>query len=394
MCGSCITRCLTFGQIAPEFFGIHINNLNNPWPNTVGIEFSNYRTLASGATLWSQLNPSPGVYDWKWLDIALGQSEQHGSQVDFDFYFTPSWASSNRSGSCVMGDNGGCYPPNDLNSDGTGTDQHVKDFITALMDRVGAGRLKYIEIWNEFNISLEWHGTIGQLVRITKDVSTVAKSFDANIRIIGPSATGDCGGKYIDVISLHGHIKDPEKIIVRTNSALAQMAKYGQGGKPIFDTEASWPLNWPVNTGIAADLQPGYLFREYLATLSTPTQVMYVYAYDIAKTAHYWSTSLQKVTTNGNAYALFYTWLVGSTVTNKCQPQVSGSSTWSCTFEMRDGTKAMAMWNTAVTYPNTVSTTVPSVFKKYFTLNGGSHLVGQAAPSVQRTSLGCRDSAE
>ena len=123
------------------------------------------------------------------------------------------------------------------------------------------------------------------------------------------------------------------------------------------------------------DLQRGFLFREYLATLSTPTEVFYVYAYDIDNTANYWSTPNQQVTVNGDAYKLFYGWLIGSTMTSKCQPQTSGSSTWSCTFDMQDGTKAMAIWNTAVTYPNTVAVTVPSTYTKYFTLGGESNSV-------------------
>ena len=131
----------------------------------------------------------------------------------------------------------------------------------------------------------------------------------------------------------------------RTNSALAQMAQYGQSGKPIFDTEASWP----IIKGLAADLQRGYLFREYLATLSTPTRRFMSTPTTSTNTAGYWSTPNQHVTTNGDAYKLFYGWLVGSTMTSKCQPQTSGGSTWSCTFTMQDGTKAMAIWNTAVT---------------------------------------------
>ena len=149
------------------------------------------------------------------------------------------------------------------------------------------------------------------------------------------------------------------------------MAQYGQSGKPIFDTEASWR----IVDGLAADLQRGFLFREYLASLSTPTKVLYVYAYDMANTAYYWNKGDQQVTTNGDAYKLYYSWLVGSTMTSKCQPQSVGSSTWSCTFDMSDGTKAMAIWNTAVTYPNTISVSVPSIYSKYLTLGGASHSV-------------------
>jgi hypothetical protein len=42
---------------------------------------------------------------------------------------------------------------------------------------------------------------------------------------------------------------------------------------------------------------------------------------------------------------------------------------------MQDGTQAMAIWNTAVTYPTTISVTVPTIYSTYFTLDGQSHSV-------------------
>src|SRR5947209_9858991 len=166
----------SFGQILRNFFGMHVNNLNNPWPPTVGIQFADLRIHDSSETFWSQLNPSPGVYNWKWLDKEISMARQYGNGVNFDFYNTPSWASASPKGVCIMGNNGGCYPPNDLKADGTGTDQHVKDFFTALMKHLGPGKLRYIEIWNEFNISIQWNGTTAQLVRITKDVREIVKA--------------------------------------------------------------------------------------------------------------------------------------------------------------------------------------------------------------------------
>lgn len=70
-------------------------------------------------------------------------------------------------------------------------------------------------------------------------------------------------------------------------------------------------------------------------------------------------------------------------MTSKCQPQSAGSSTWSCTFDMRDGTKAMAIWNTAVKYGNTVSVTVPSIYTKYYTMGDDSYSI-----SLHRVHVG------
>ncbi len=169
---------------------------------------------------WSDLNIAQGVYDWSNFDTWMSTSQANGQDVLFTVYNTPAWASSNPTALCAA-TVGGCYPPLDLNADGTGTNQHFKDFVTALIKHAGAGKIKYLEIWNEPNITTEWTGTYAQLVRMAKDASTVAKGIDPNILISGPPETGDGknslymnwlgnflaagGGQYVDTIDFHGY---------------------------------------------------------------------------------------------------------------------------------------------------------------------------------------------
>lgn len=179
-------------QISPEFFAMHVLSTQVPWPSTVGVQFSSWRSVSSMVT-WANINSAPGVYDWSHLDQLLAIAGENGQSVLYTFYYTPTWASSCPTCVCNQGKQspGGCYPPNDLNPDGSGTDQHLKSFITALMLHEGAGKINYIEIWNEPNIPKEWGGTIQQLVRMSADVRAIAKSFDPDIQIASPPETGD-----------------------------------------------------------------------------------------------------------------------------------------------------------------------------------------------------------
>ncbi len=378
---------LAAAQISPEFFGMHVNRNTDPWPSTVGVQFSTWRTVASEVK-WSDINTAPGVYDWTNLDRWLSYTSEHGQSVLYTFYFTPSWASQCPSCTCNSGNEppGGCYPPNDLNADGTGSDQHVKDFITALMQHEGPGKIQYIEIWNEPNIPTEYAGTVQQLVSMARDVRQVAQSFDPNVKITSPPETGDGkkatkmqylgqflaagGGQYVDVIGMHGYVFNPEDIIGRVNAATADMAQYGQMGKPLFVTEGSWCVANPCNSiPVAIGQQPGFTFRQYLAMLSTPVQKFYFFDFDSTQEGNLWSTTTAKMTGNGAAYQLFYNWLVGATMTQTCQAQSNGT-TWSCTFTKSGGYQAEAIWDTSVTYPATINVTVPSQYIQYRDLLG------------------------
>ncbi|HLW87394.1 MAG TPA: hypothetical protein VKR57_02810 [Terriglobales bacterium] len=372
-------------QISPQFFAMHVLSTEDPWPTTVGVQFSSWRSVSSEVT-WSNLNPSPGVYDWSHLDLLLSIAAQNGQSVLYTFYYTPTWASS--CPSCVCGNQGnqnpgGCYPPTDLNPDGSGTDLDLKNFVTALMQHEGPGKINYIEIWNEPNVPSEWGGTIQQLVRMAADVRAIATKFDPNVQITSPPETGDGpqslqmtylagylaagGGRYVDVIGLHGYVIHPEQIITRVNNTTAVMAQYGQSGKPIFVTEGSWCCELDP---IPLNAQPGFSFRQYLATLSTPVSRAYLFAFDAANEGNLWDQNSQSMTPNGQAYQLYYSWLAGATMPQPCQPVTTNSTIWSCSFTRAQGYQAAAIWDTALVNGSTRNVTVPTQFVQYRDLYG------------------------
>jgi len=147
--------------VPPDFFQMKTHWMR-PWPV---VPFGGLRLWDTGTT-WAILNPSDGVYDWTNLDNWLAAAQDHGGNFSFLYTMamTPQWASSDPGDpSCSYGP-GQCAPPNDLNPDGTGTDQHWKDFVQAIATHA-AGRIRYWEMWNEpvnsnsgQATSLQWPG--------------------------------------------------------------------------------------------------------------------------------------------------------------------------------------------------------------------------------------------
>lgn len=371
--------------ISPDWFAMHVIQQGDPWPSTVGMPFSSWRSVSSSVK-WSDINTSAGVYDWTSLDRWLSIVTQNHQTVLYTFYYTPSWASSCPTCTCNSGYQapGGCYAPSDLNSDGTGSDKYLKDFVTALIKHVGPGKIQYIEVWNEPNNPNEYAGTIPQLVTMTKDVRTVAQSLDPNIKITSPPETGDGkgglkitwlatylqagGGNYVDVIGIHGYVYNPEDIITRVSATTAVMSQYGQSGKPLWVTEGSWCCD---HAPIPVANQPGFSFRLDLSMLSTPVSKFYLYAYDSGAEGNLWDQTKQKPTANATAYQLNYNWLVGATLSQPCKAQSSGisqagvSSVWSCTFTKSGGYQAEAIWDASLSLGKSESVTVSNQYIQY-----------------------------
>ena len=365
------------------FFNMSINQRTSPWPTKMGAKLAGVR-LMTATMKWSDLNIAQGVYDWSNFDTWMSTSQANGQDVLFTVYNTPAWASSNPTALCAA-TVGGCYPPLDLNADGTGTNQHFKDFVTALIKHAGAGKIKYLEIWNEPNITTEWTGTYAQLVRMAKDASTVAKGIDPNILISGPPETGDGknslymnwlgnflaagGGQYVDTIDFHGYAyQTAEDLAVRINNLRTITTTYGQQNKPVFDTEGSWGVFSKMTD---PDQQSALLARQYLLQVANQINRFYFFGWDYGNTGDLYNTSTGKLTSAGVAYQQIYQWTLGATPTAPCS---AAGTVWTCSFTRPNGYQAMAVWNSSQTCINTLCTTqeftVPIAYLQYRDISG------------------------
>lgn len=208
------------GVIPPTLFGLHFRFNENvqlagaPCPSVVlkypNIPFGALR-LWDTDTRWQNLNPSSGVFNFACLDpyLALARTFNLGDVI-MTLSATPQWAASNQSvTSCDYSffAPGDCSPPADLNADGTGTNQHWRDYIYALGAHI-AGLASatymaptYFELWNEFTRGTgitsctesagtqAWLGTCAEMVRLAQDANCILTGRPITITATSQSCT-------------------------------------------------------------------------------------------------------------------------------------------------------------------------------------------------------------
>jgi hypothetical protein len=174
---------------------------------------------------WPSLNPASGVFDFTGLDVALTQSFSHGVRDGmYTLARTPPWATSNPADtSChyataaLGGGPGECDAPNDIHSDGSGSNAIWKAWITAIATHANDptylqthAHIKYWEVWNEPDTKAFWAGSIAQLARLTED----AKCIITGRGVIHESGNGTatpCTATAIDptaqIVMASGHAK-------------------------------------------------------------------------------------------------------------------------------------------------------------------------------------------
>ena len=400
------------GEAVPStLFNLHIDHESTPWPS---VPISGLRLWDAGVD-WPILNTADGVYDWTLLDQRLSDAASHKVDLLFSLGMTPPWAQCGpkTSSPCTQapdcafasdswgGGAGQCYWPEDLNIDGTGSNQHWKDWVTALAKHSvnsASGHIKYYEIWNEPNVWGFWRGTTAQLVRMGQDAACIIKgigpgctntAIDPKAIMLTPSPAlgsgaintwllgylGGGGNQVTDVIAFHGYNGSDAEKIVKLASTIRNgaMTTYNMVSKPMFDTEFSWgeDVSFPD-----PDERAGFVGRTMLLHWSAGISRVFWYAYELSGTM--WSLdSTTGCTTpdpsgngfscsTGTAYAQVESWMVGATLNQPCS---SVGTVWTC--QLNKGTLQMlAVWDTAQSCSNGTCTkstyTIPVANPKYF----------------------------
>ncbi|MGA8737207.1 MAG: hypothetical protein WB558_25045 [Terriglobales bacterium] len=342
-----------------------------PWPS---VYFKGLRLWDTG-TMWFNLNPGDGVYDWSQLDKWLAAAGENGNDVVYTFAGVPQWVSSNPDdNSCLLGP-GTCDPPDDLNADGTGTDQHWKDFVTALAEHSensATAHISFWEMWNEPMHTIFWNGTYAQLIRMVSDAYGIIKGIDPNAVVLshgfgwqstttmawmgGYFAAG--AGPYADAISVHGYCKNsggtygpPENVVKYSALFRAVLQQQGQEGKPIWDLEG----NWGPGLLTDPDMQAGWLARFYLFHVSEDVKRMYWFLWNGGDTGGLWIPDPQNHSDPGTllkpgiAYREVGNWVIGTELSSQCSAQ---GTVWTCGFTGSGGYQALAVWDASGTCSN------------------------------------------
>jgi hypothetical protein len=320
--------------IPPALFGMTVNaiGLPQPWPE---LNFAGVRLW--GAIYWAQINPAPGVYDWKRFDAILQAAEQHHVEVIFNLAYTPQWAAKVKDAPPAFTP-GASSPPADL----AVWDEWVRAVVTR-----AAGRIRYWEIWNEPEDSKYYSGDVATMIEMQQRAFAIIKRIDPGLIVLTPSSNGTVegyrwqsafmaqgGGRYADVFAFHGYVSDPEAVIGIISRFKRILAANGLSAMPIWDTEAGWSSY--------EDYQGGCLARAYILRWIYGVDRFYWYEYagggsDFGKL----SEAERGLLPGGLAYRTVQSWLVGATVVAGAK---AGPSLWRIELRLPDGRNGLILW--------------------------------------------------
>lgn len=409
------------GGVSGPFFGMATNLLTDPWPASL-VPVASWRSLG-GQVKWADINTADGTYDFSMLDQWLAKAQAGGQDVMFTMFATPTWASSRGANCTGPGTPAGCVglpntacgfqsqngpgicdPPDDLNCDGTGTDQHFQDFVTALLNHVGSGKIKYWEMWNEPDVTHEWNAAADcpnnpnaqyvMLARMAQDMRTIVSAVDSSAKFTTPAPVGDPktwmngyltttnGGSLADIITFHGYVSQtcqgcpvPEDVSGIVTNMLTVMTNDGQGNKPLFDTEGSWGAVNDAPAITDPQQQAAFAARYYLLQMGGGVAKLYWYGWDFKDSGEFFDPDTQSLTPAGVAYQQIVKWTTGGTV----QQCINNNGTqWSCTITGA-GSSSLAIWDTSQTCSGgvcgTTNITAPQGYTSYINVAGNTSTV-------------------
>jgi hypothetical protein len=372
-----------------------INKTTTPWPTDT---FYGQRLLVTG-TLWGNLETANGTYNWTTLNKFVSAAQTHGIDLIYTFLGVPQWASSNPSDASCSSWPGSCDPPNDLNSDGTGSNAQWDSFVTKIATQMSP-QIKYWELWDEPNVAgyanpKTW--TTAQWIRMASDARQIILGINPNAVILSPgTAVGTTwltnflaagGGRYVDVIAFHGYANPPESVVSLITPVRAAMAAAGVSSLPLWDTEASWGLDTALPD---PNMQAGSVARLYLLNAANGVARLYWYGWDFTNRGTLWQTTTSTdcetpsnsgyICLAGTAYGQVYNWMNGA-VLSGCS---SSGTIWTCNLARPGGYLAQVMWDSSRTCSNGVCQTTPytppSPFIQYRDLNGNTFTVTGSVP--------------
>ena len=385
----------TAPAIPASLFDMTINKTTTPWPTDT---FYGQRLLGTG-TLWGNLETANGTYNWTTLNKFVSAAQTHGIDLIYTFLGVPQWASSNPSDASCSSWPGSCDPPNDLNSDGTGSNAQWDSFVTKIATQMSP-QIKYWELWDEPNVAgyanpKTW--TTAQWIRMASDARQIILGINPKAVILSPgTAVGTTwltnflaagGGSYVDVIAFHGYANPPESVVSLITPVRAAMAAAGVSSLPLWDTEASWGLDTALPD---PNMQAGSVARLYLLNAANGVARLYWYGWDFTNRGTLWQTTTSTdcetpsnsgyICLAGTAYGQVYNWMNGA-VLSGCS---SSGTIWTCNLARPGGYLAQVMWDSSRTCSNGVCQTTPytppSPFIQYRDLNGNTFTVTGSVP--------------
>jgi hypothetical protein len=311
-----------------------------------------------------------------------------------------------------------CLPPDDISSEGTGTDAQVQSFVSAVAQRYGTG-IAYWEISNEADSANFWclnssvsacggsAASLARLVRIGWDSRQILLCANPDIKIVSPSGhvgsmttwfeaysnttidapAGSIGGcswpaqavtglMTYDIVNEHmrgtsANNHDPTQVIPAYNAAVTAMSDLGIADYPLWNGEFGYVSPQAANADIAA----AYVGIEYalMASFSKPI---------ISQSYWYlWDDSYEPLqgTEAGTAFDVLYSWEVGNTP----GPCIITGTVYQCNITSPAGKLSQIIFDSSQNCNSGCTTsTQTTTFDHYIDLGGVSHAISGTTVEV------------
>jgi hypothetical protein len=325
-------------------FGMHIHHYQGPtpWPD---IDFGSIRLWDMYGS-WKDLEYKKGDWHFGAVDKYVTAAQQHNVEPVLTLALSPTWASSRPND-----------PPNGFPAEPKNIDDW-RDYIRTVAGRY-KNKVHYYEMWNEPNYNKMYSGDTRKMVELVREANRIIKEVSPDARIISPSPTfGDKGiewladflrqggGQYVDIIGFHYYVSGgPESMLGLIQRTKDTMARYGAGDKPIWDTEATWPITngTPGSHGLSFDDASAYISRGYLLQWAAGVERWYFYAWDDRIEGLITPDGADKPT--AKAYAEVERWMVGARM-DSCR--MDGQGNWTAHIIRPDQREAWIVWNSKV----------------------------------------------
>lgn len=207
---------------------------------------------------WAYAEPSQGRYDWSHHDLVIDHATRQGLTVIARLGFVPEWARPKESSPLYL------------------AEEHFPAFAAFVAEFVKhyAGKVHYVIIWNEPNLSLEWgYQSVSpqKYVTMLRTVYPAIKAANPAVQVLAGAlaptlappgspdgmndltflqAMYDAGAAdYFDLLAIHayGWYSEPEEAPAadvvnfrRAELLRAVMVKNGDGNKSAMITEGGW----------------------------------------------------------------------------------------------------------------------------------------------------------
>jgi hypothetical protein len=343
------------------------------WPNTQAQP--GLVRLHDAGTQWAVIDSiGGGDYQWGVLDQWLDQIANHNVYVIQVFSWVPCWDAPTCS-SPPTAPAGTNSPPSDLTASGSPA---FNNFVTAFTQHCSpAGNcvsqyIKYYEMWNEWDLSFHWTGSMAQVYQMVAPAAQIIKTNVPNAVILTPSATpsSDTGngfqadfqnwlsyenqhGKISDWIAWHVYLTAQVNNTTQIDTPENQWTNFNQKFLNIEQSTSGWANTPWANTETNYNGSPAPGLNYTCPTSSSPNPPVTFTAQDCAGMIARWQILHDS---NGAASLDWYKWnetigenspyetvyyqmmqyLVGGKFTEACGfTAANGASTWTCPLRSR-----------------------------------------------------------